>query len=165
MSRLEIDDAATSRMIDRLEKTYEFQDGADLYSTSSSSSPATTILANNSEDSEFVSRTIAAIISEGEPTYWATETKEQVSNNEPSIRDELESAKASRRARNTKRAKRRNRVAQRAIDQANALQNQAGTVRGHGDQGGHAAGNNQVNHYGDNYRRNLFKDFGNVEQV
>ena len=37
-SSLEIDDAAMSRIIAHLENTYEFQDGADLHSTSNSSS-------------------------------------------------------------------------------------------------------------------------------
>ena len=80
-------------MIARLENVYEFQDGADLHSTSSSSSPATTILVDNSE---VVSRTIAALITDGEPAYWNTETLDQIFNDEPSIQDEMEAAKVSR---------------------------------------------------------------------
>ena len=107
-SSFEMDDATTSKMIARLENPYEFQDGADLHSTSSSSSPATTILADNSEDSKVVSRMITAIISKEEPVYWATETADQISNDEPSVRDESETARASRHARNVKHVERWN---------------------------------------------------------
>ena len=111
-------------MIAQLKNTYDFQNRADIHSTSSSNSSATTILAENSDNSEVVSRTIAAIIGEEEPTHWPNETEDQIFNNQPSVRDELEVAKTSRRARNAKHAERQNRAAQRAIDQANAAQNQ-----------------------------------------
>ena len=106
-------------MIARFENTYKFQDGADLHSISSSNSSATTILADNSDNFEVVSRTIAAIIGKEEPIHWANGTEDQIFNDEPSVRDELEAAKTPRLARNAKRAERRNRVAQRDIDQAN----------------------------------------------
>ena len=100
---------------------------------------------------------VAALISEGEPAHWNTETLEEISHDEPSVQDEVEAAKALRRAKNAKCAERRVHAAQRALDQATAAQHQ-------GDQVGQNTGNRQ-HHFGDNHRRSLLKDLDNVKQV
>ena len=46
-----LSDVATSRMIARLENDHEFQEGVDLNSLTTTTSPATTVLINNSGDS------------------------------------------------------------------------------------------------------------------
>ena len=128
-----------------------------MHSSTTGSFPATTVLVNNSGDSELASRTVVAIISEGEPAHWNTETLQEISQDESSAKDEAEAAKASRQAKKAKRAERRVRAAQRALAQATAARDQ-------GDQGSQSADNRQHCFY-DNHCRNLMKDLDNVEQV
>ena len=67
-----------------------------MHSPTAGSSLATTVLVDNSSNSEFASRTVAAIISEGEPAHWNTGTLQEISDDEHSVQDEVDAAKAAR---------------------------------------------------------------------